>query len=122
MVAQKVKSFAHLAPEALQLSLRRDDIRAQLFRMDNDMPSLAHGEVTEERHHISGDVEHQHSAQPDVVVDETDDRAGNEKSPLHARQQKGIRLYELSFWSEFLDQCGDGRPEHPETRSDQRIH
>src|SRR6202040_2058447 len=43
-------------------------------------------------------------------------------SSLHASQEESVRLDELAFWSEFLNQRSDGWPEHPEAGSDQSIH
>ena len=37
-------------------------------------------------------------------------------------KKKGIRLHELTFGRELLDQRRDGWPEHPEAGGDQRVH
>ena len=86
------------------------------------MTSLAHGEIAQERNHVGGDIDQEHAAEADVVVHEADERAGDEPSSLHAREKKSIRLHELAFGREFLNECGDGRPEHPETGGDESIH
>ena len=57
-----------------------------------------------------------------MVVDESDDGAGDQPSALHARQQKGVGVDELFSGREFLNQRGDGRPEHPEAGRHQRVH
>ena len=57
-----------------------------------------------------------------MVVHEADDRAGDEPSSLNSGQEKSIRLHELAFGREFLDQRGDGRPEHPEAGGDESVH
>ena len=49
-------------------------------------------------------------------------RAGDEPSALHAREQKSIRLHEFAFGREFLDERGDGGPEHPEAGGDEGVH
>src|SRR5271169_1065597 len=104
MVAEKVQAFAHFVPEAPELRLSSENVSAQFFRTQHDVASLAHGEIAEERDHVGGNVDQQHAAEADVVVHEADDGAGDEPSTLHARQKKSIRLYELAFGREFLDE------------------
>src|SRR5580704_18664428 len=86
------------------------------------MTSFPHGEVAKERNYVRRDVDQEHAAQADVVVDEADDRPGDEPPSLDAGQQKGIRLHEFAFGREFLDESGNRWPEHPETRGHKRIH
>src|SRR5579864_2833993 len=57
-----------------------------------------------------------------MVVHEADDRAGNQPSSLHACEQESIRLHELTFGCEFLNERGDGGPEHPEASGDESVH
>ena len=57
-----------------------------------------------------------------MVVHEAHQRAGNEPSSLNPGQEKSIRLHELTFGREFLDEGRDGWPEHPEAGGDQGIH
>ena len=57
-----------------------------------------------------------------MVVHEADERAGDEPSALNAGQKKSIRLHELTFRREFLDERGDGGPEHPEAGGDEGVH
>jgi hypothetical protein len=57
-----------------------------------------------------------------VVVDESNDGAGHQPAPLNSCQQEGIGFNELALGCEFLDECCDGRPEHPEARGDQHVH
>src|SRR5258706_8211502 len=122
MVAQKVQAFAHLEPEALKLGFSSQDIGAQLLGTQYHVASLPHGEIAKERNHVCGDVDQKHAAEADVVVHEADDRTGDEPSSLDAGQKKSIRLHELAFGREFLDEGGDGRPEHPEAGGDERVH
>ena len=86
------------------------------------MPSLAHREVAGKRNDISAYVDEQHAAQANVFVDKSDQRPGNQPSPLDPGQQKRIRLDELAFRRQFLNQRCDRRPEHPEARRHQSVH
>ncbi len=57
-----------------------------------------------------------------MVVHESDDRSGDEPSSLNSCEKKRIRLNKFTFGCEFLDECSDGWPEHPEAGGDERIH
>ena len=122
MVAQKMQSLAHLAAETFQLRFGGGKVGAEFRWTEHYMPSLTHREVTAERDHIGGNVDQQHTAEADVVVHKADDGAGNQPSSLHASQQERIGLHERPLRCEFLNQRGDGRPEHPETGGHQRVH
>ncbi len=122
VITEKMQTFAHLAPEALKLIFRRDDVGPQFFRPQHDVASLAHGEVTQEGDYVGGDVNQQHAAQADVVINESDDGSGDEESTLYPGKQKRIGVHELAPRREFLDQGGNRRPEHPEAGGDQCIH
>ncbi len=122
MIAQKVQSLAHLAPEALQLAFGREHVGTQLLRAQHDMAPFAHREVAEKRHDVGGNVDQQNAAQTDVVVHEADDRTGDEPSALHPCQQKRVRVHEPVLRGQFLNEGGDSRPEHPEPGGDQRVH
>src|SRR6202140_5994619 len=114
MIAQKVPSLAYLAPEALQLAFGRQDIGPQLFRPQHYMAPFAHREVTEKRDHVSGDVDQQYPSQTYPVVHEADDRTGDEPSALHPGHQEGVRVNEPILRGQFLNEGGNGWPEHPE--------
>src|SRR5258708_3412745 len=122
MVAKKMQSFAHLAAEALELSFSSKQIGAQLLGPQHNMASLAHRGIAQECNPVGGNVAPQRAVEADMVVHEADDGAGDEPSSLHARQKKCVRLHELAFGREFLNESGNGRPKHPEARGDQRIH
>src|SRR5258706_3780463 len=121
MVAEKNQSFAHLANKALDGSFRSFKIMLQ-FRCPRHDAALAYGEIAQERNDVGADVDQEHTAEADVFVYESDNRAGNHPSALHASQQERVRRHELAFGREFLDERGDGRPEHPEAGGDQRVH
>ena len=57
-----------------------------------------------------------------MVVHEADEGAGDEPASLHAGEKKSVRLHELAFGREFLNERGDGRPEHPEACGDESVH
>ena len=78
MIAQEVQALAHVVPEKLQLVFRGADVGPQLFRAQHYVTSLAHGEVAQKRDDVSRNVNQQHATQPDVVVDEPDERTGDE--------------------------------------------
>ena len=59
------------------------------------MASLAHSEVKQERHQVSGEVDEQDPRQPDVVVNESNDGPGNQPSTLDSCQQKSVGVDEL---------------------------
>ena len=122
MFAEKVQALSHFAPKSLELGFRRYDIRPQFLRSNDDMPPLANREVAEERDHVSRYVQQQNSAEPNVVVNKSDNRSRDQESPLHAREQECIRLHELAFRGEFLNECGDCGPKHPEPCSHQSVH
>ena len=86
------------------------------------MAAFANREVAQKRNQVSGEIYEQHAAQANVVVHEADDGSGNQPAPLNARQQKRIGLNELALWGQFLNQGSDGRPEHPKTGGDKRVH
>src|SRR3984957_12052923 len=119
MVAKKVQAFAHVAPEALQLSFRGKNISTQLLGTKNHVTALSHREITAERDHVGRDIDEQHTAETDVVIHESHESPSNKPSALHASQQESIGLHELAFRREFLDQRGDGRPKHPKSRRNQ---
>ncbi len=57
-----------------------------------------------------------------MVVDESNDRPGNQPASLNSRQQKSVGMDELFSRRQFLDERGNGWPEHPEAGRDQRVH
>ena len=95
LAAKKLNAFSHLAHEALQGGFRSHDVGAQLRRPGHDVAPLAHREIAEERNQVSGEIDEQHSAQPDAVVNESDDGAGNQPASLDSRQQKSVRMDKL---------------------------
>ena len=86
------------------------------------MASAAHREIAEEGDPVGREIDEQNAAQADVVIDESDDRAGNQPASLDAGQQKSVGIDEFFPGSQLLDEGGDGRPEHPETRRHQHVH
>ena len=122
MLAQKDQAFAHLAQKASHRGFRRLQIVTKFDRPRHHVPSLPHREVARERNDVGAHVDQQHSAEPNVLVDKSDQRAGNQPAALDSRQQKRIRLHELALGRQFLNQRRDRRPEHPEARRHQRVH
>src|SRR5438309_881894 len=114
MVAEEVQTLFHLAPKALQLRFGGEDVGTQFVGAQDYMPSFTHSEVAEERHHVGGNINQQHTAETDVVVHEAYDRAGDEPASLDAGEQERIGFYEFAFRRQLLDQRGDRWPEHPE--------
>src|SRR5262249_36426138 len=86
------------------------------------MLALAHREVAQKRNHIRADIDQQHAAEMQVVVDEADDGTCHQPATLDSRKQKCIRVDEFVSRSQLLDEGGDGGPEYPETGSYQRRH
>ncbi len=64
-------------------SFCRLDIMTQLNRPRHHMPPLAHREVAAKRNDVGADVDQQHSAEADVLIDKSNDRAGNQPSTLN---------------------------------------
>ncbi len=120
--AQKLDAFFHLASETLQGRFGGDHVGVQFSGTRNNVASLAHGEVAEERNDVGRAIDQQHAAEADVVVDKSHDGAGDEPASLHAGKQKRIRVDESFTRREFLDKCRDGRPEHPEAGGNQHVH
>src|ERR1700758_5276455 len=104
MVTQKVQPFLHLAPEAGELGFGGYDVSLELLRTHHDVLSFAHSEVTQKRNYVCRDVKHQDATKTNVVVDESYDRAGDQKSTLHTGEQKRIGLDELPLGREFLNE------------------
>src|SRR5579864_1734274 len=117
MFAEKMQPLSYFAPKPLQLRFRGDDVGPEFLWSNDDMPSLAHREVAEERDYVSGYVQDQNSTEPDAVVNESYNCSRDQESPLHARKQECVRLHELAFRGEFLDERCDCGPEHPEPGS-----
>ena len=122
VTAKKVNAFAHLAYESLDRRFCRDNVSPQFRRTGHHVAALAHSQVKQERREVSGEVNEQHSAQPDVVVDKANDRSGNQPASLDSSQQKCVGVNELLSGGQFLDQSGNRGPEHPEAGGDQSIH
>src|SRR6202453_1525231 len=122
MIAKKEQTSAHIAPEALELSFSSENIGAQFLRAQNYVASFAHREIAAERNHVGGNIDQQNATETDVVVHESDEGAGDEPSSLNAGQKKRVGLHELALGREFLNQRGDGWPEHPETGGDEGVH
>ena len=57
-----------------------------------------------------------------MVVNESNNGPGNQPSTLDSCQQKSVGVDKLFSGSQFLNQRGDGWPEHPETGRNQRVH
>ena len=122
VAAKKIEAFAHLADKARHRGFRGDQIGPQFRRPRHHVASLAHSEIEQKRCQVGREINQQHAAQSDVVVDESDDRSGNQPAALYSRQQKSVGVNEFFSGSQFLDQRRDGRPEHPEARRHQSIH
>src|SRR5437868_4107562 len=122
MLAQKLKALPHFTPKPLELGFGRDNIGPEFLRSNDDVPSLAHREVAEKRDHVSRYVQYQNSTESDVVVNKSHNRSRDQESSLYAREQECVRLHELAFRGEFLNERGDCGPEHPEPSSYQSVH
>src|SRR5208282_5631818 len=122
MFAQESEPFAHLAQEATDRGFSRGKIMAQFDRAREHMPPLTHGEVAGKRNDVGADVDEQHSAESDMFIDKSDQGTGNEPATLNSGEKKGIRLHERALRGQFLNERGDGRPEHPEAGGDERVH
>ncbi len=57
-----------------------------------------------------------------MVVNEPNNGPGNQPTALDSRQQKRVGVDKLFSRRQFLNQRGNGWPEHPETRRHQRVH
>ena len=121
-VAEKLESLSHLAKEAFERSFGGHDVGVQFRGAGHDVASAAHREIAEEGDPVRREIDEQNAAQADVVIDEPDNRAGNQPASLDAGQQKGVGIDEFFPRSQLLDEGGDGRPEHPETRRHQHVH
>src|SRR5581483_6803079 len=88
----------------------------------DDVAASADKQVADEGDDVGADVEQQHAAEADVVVDKADDGAGEQPSTLHAGEQEGVGSYELGVGREFLDERGDGGPEHAEAGGHEHGH
>src|SRR4051812_41881707 len=91
-------------------------------RLLDDVTAFPNERIARDREAVGRKVQEQYAAEPDVVIDETDDGSGDEPPALEPRKQRGIRLRELLIRSKFLEQRSDGRPEHPESGRDQHVH
>ena len=122
MIAQELDAFPKFVPEALLRRFGSGDIRSQFSGAGHHVLSFAHAEVAKKGDDVGGEVDQQHAAQSDVVVDEAHDRARHQPATLNAGQEEGVCFHELALGREFLDQRGDGWPEHPEAGSNQSVH
>ena len=118
----KCETVSHLSAESGECSFGGDHIRLQRRGPAHNVPTFAHRKITQKRNHISGNINQQNSANTDVVVHKAYDRPGDQPSALYARQQERVGVHEFLTRSQFLNQRGNGRPEHPEARGHQRIH
>ena len=75
-------AFTHLMEVARDRVLHLDDFFAD--GLVDDVASLAHEEITGERSHIGDEVDKQHAAKSDVVVDESDEGSGEQPSALNS--------------------------------------
>src|SRR5690242_16022527 len=119
---KKFDSFTHLVPEMSNCIFGFYKVRVQFGGSRHNMFSTTHGEITEERYKISGEINQQDSTQSDFVVHKTDNGASNQPSTLNTGQKESIRMNKFIFGSEFLNERRNCWPKHPEARSDQRIH
>ena len=92
------------------------------LRACHHVTSFADVVITNERDHVGGEVNHQYPAQPDVIVDEAHERAGDEPSPLEAGHQERVGVNVLIGRGDLLQQGVHGGPEHPEAGGNQREH
>src|SRR5207248_8284163 len=120
--AKKLPAFMHLANELGDRTLGRNDIGSKLCGTRHNVPSLAYGEIAQERDHISADIDQQHATQANPVVNESNHRTSNEPAALNSGHQKRVRMNELVLGSELLNECADSRPEHPEAGGHQHVH
>src|ERR1700731_2456619 len=122
MIAEKMQTLSHFPPEALELCLCGPDVGAQLRGPETNVAAFANAEEAQTRTQVCGETYEQPAAQADVVVHQAADGSGNQPATLNARQQKRVGLNELALWGQFLNQGGDGGPEHPKTGGDKRVH
>src|SRR5438552_11296309 len=109
MSAKKVNAIAQLAKEFLYSALSGNYVIVQFRRTRHHVTALAHGKIAQKRQRVAAHVEHQHTTQTDFVVNESDQRAGNQPASLHTGQQKSIGVNELVPWRHFLDKRSDRR-------------
>ena len=74
------------------------------------MAPFTNCEVAHKRNRVS-EVDEQHTTESDVVIDEADDRTCHQPTTPIPPTKK-VLLRRTLPRSEFLDQCGDRRPEH----------
>ena len=108
-IAKKLDAFAHLTHKALDSGFRGCDVGTQLLGSRHHVPSFSHREVTE-RNQVRREIDEQHSAHADAVVDESDDRTRN-KPASYSGQQKSICVDEFLSGSQLLDQGRDRGPD-----------
>ncbi len=92
------------------------------LRACHHVASFADVVIANKRDHVGGEVDYQYPAQPDVVVDEAHERAGDEPSALEAGHQHRVGVDVLIGWGDLLQQGVHSRPEHPEAGGNQREH
>jgi hypothetical protein len=86
VVPQENQTIAHLAQKSFNLSFRRLEIVLEFACSRHYVPALPDREVAKERNHVGADIDQQHSAQPDVLIDKANDRAGDHPAALHPSQ------------------------------------
>src|SRR5205823_4876949 len=93
------ESIMQLMQKASEGASARDALRGlRLFGLDYYMASPAHKEITAEGEDISCEIEQQHAAEMNMVVDEAYDGSSNQPATLHSGHQEGVRLHDLRLW------------------------
>ena len=86
MLAQEDEPFVHLAQEASDGGFRRLKIVTELDNSRHHMPSLSHRKVARKGNDVSAHVDEQHSAEPNVFIDKSNNRSGNQPAALYPCQ------------------------------------
>src|SRR5690348_3015714 len=94
MAAQKQNAFVHFPKEFCDCTFRSDNVGTQLCGSGHNVLALAHSEVAQERHHVGADINQQHAAEMEMVINKANS-ASHQPSALNSCKQKRIRVDEL---------------------------
>ena len=110
-------AFAQFVGEAGKLAFM-DGLRGDA----HGVASSADEQIAGEREHVAGEIEKEHAAQANGVVNKSHDGAGDQPAALHSGDEKAVGLQKCGFRCEFLNQRRDCGPEHPEAGGHQNAH
>src|SRR5262249_32546288 len=70
----------------------------QLFRIGYNVAPSSHQKVTVEGENVGSEIEQEHAAEVNMVINEADDSTCDQPSALYASHEEGVGLYELPLW------------------------